>query len=335
MKRCLELAKLGLGQVATNPMVGCVIVHNGVIIGEGYHEGFGGAHAEVNAINAVGDASLLPQSILYVNLEPCSHVGKTPACTGKIIQSKIGRVVIGCRDTNKEVSGGGVAILSRHGCEVEFSEMEAECRDLNRRFFTFHKEKRPYVILKWAESSDGYIAPEGGQQKWITGEESKQLVHKWRTEEQAIMVGTNTVLIDNPELTARLWEGNNPVRVAIDNHGRIPATAKILNSEAATLIYGARKTGSPSATFVSVNTEGDQLNAILTDLYNREIMSVIVEGGQQLLNSFIVNGIWDEARVFTGEINFSNGLKAPQLKMSPVGEKLIGPDRLRLFYNKS
>ena len=315
-------------------MVGCVIVHDGAIVGEGFHEKFGGAHAEVNAIAAVSDVSLLSQATLYVNLEPCTHVGKTPACTDKILASKIGKVVIGCRDTNLDVRGGGEAILMAHGCQVTFSELEGECRELNRRFFTYHKQKRPYVILKWAESVDGYIAPEGGQQRWITGEESRQLVHKWRTEEQAIMVGTNTVLVDNPQLTARLWEGANPVRVAIDNQGRIPAKANLLNSDATTLIYGDRETGSPSENFVSINEGSDQLSAVLADLYKRGIMSLIVEGGQQLLKSFIAGGLWDEARVFIGKTEFSAGLRAPKLGEDHEDEELIGDDRLRLYYNK-
>ncbi|MBL4577661.1 MAG: bifunctional diaminohydroxyphosphoribosylaminopyrimidine deaminase/5-amino-6-(5-phosphoribosylamino)uracil reductase RibD [Flavobacteriales bacterium] len=331
MKRCLELAKLGFGQVAPNPMVGCVIVHNDKIIGEGFHERFGDAHAELNAIKSVSDSSLLEKSTLYVNLEPCTHMGKTPACADTILSSHIPRVVLGVMDPNKKVKGGGLQYLEQNGCTVLSGVLEEECADMNRRFLMFHRRKRPYVILKWAESRDGFMAPVDSSQQWITGDESKKLVHKWRTQEQAIMVGTNTAIIDNPQLTARLWEGNNPIRITIDNHMRIPLNSKLFDGEAETLVYGPqREGGNPNVKYADPN----ELNAILADLHQRDILSVIVEGGAQLLNSFIELGLWDEARVFTGNIDFSDGIKAPGLEIDSVDKERVGLDELSLYRNR-
>ena len=334
MKRCLELAVLGKGCVAPNPMVGCVIAYDGNIIGEGYHEQFGEAHAEVNAISAVSDPQLMATSTLYVHLEPCRHIGKTGSCAELILNSDIRKVVIGCCDANKEVQGGGVEYLEKNGCEVVFGIREVECLALNRRFFTFHQKQRPYIILKWAESHDGFIAPEGQKQQWITGDESKRLVHKWRTEEQAIMVGTTTAVVDNPALTARLWEGENPIRITVDNKGRIPSTSQILNDEAETIVYCDRlKVGAQYSNYVEVAEGTEQLPAIMADLHKRDVTSLIVEGGQQLLNSFIDCGLWDEARVFTGTPDFIEGRKAPQLGSEHHDEEAVGDDTLRLYYN--
>ncbi|HIA07388.1 MAG TPA: bifunctional diaminohydroxyphosphoribosylaminopyrimidine deaminase/5-amino-6-(5-phosphoribosylamino)uracil reductase RibD [Flavobacteriales bacterium] len=336
MKRCLELAILGKGCVAPNPMVGCVIVYGGNIIGEGYHEKFGEAHAEVNAISAVSDPQLMAKSTLYVNLEPCRHIGKTAACADLILNSNIPKVVIGCRDANPAVHGGGVEYLEENSCEVVLGMKEVECLELNRRFFTFHQKQRPYIILKWAESRDGFIAPADQKQQWITGDESKRLVHKWRTEEQAIMVGTNTAVVDNPALTARVWLGENPIRITVDNKGRIPTTSQILNDEAETIIYSDRVIeGGRTAKYVEVAGGTEQLPAIMADLHKREVTSLMVEGGQQLLNSFIKCGLWDEARVFTGTTDFIEGSKAPQLGSEHHDEEAVGDDTLRLYYNKA
>lgn len=331
MKRCLELARLGMENVAPNPMVGCVIVHEGEIIGEGYHEKLGEAHAEVNAIASVSNPELLLNSSLYVNLEPCNHIGKTPACTDLILKSGIPEIVVGAIDVNKHVSGGGVESLRKHNRTVTMGVLERDCLELNKRFFTYHSSQRPYIILKWAQSKDGFIAPLGNEQRWITGEESKRLVHKWRTEEQAILVGTNTVVVDNPKLTARLWAGNNPIRITMDKSGRIPSDANIFNADARTIIYGAQvNQGVDNVEYVSV----DQIDEILVDLHKRDILSVIVEGGQQLLNSFIDKGLWDEARVFSGPADFVDGLKAPELDIVAIDEEMLGADLLRFYVNK-
>jgi len=336
MKRCLELAIMGKGYVAPNPMVGSVIVCNGEIIGEGYHAHFGEAHAEASAIAAVSDAGLLSKSTLYVNLEPCTHLGKTGACADVILKSNIRKVVVGCRDSNTQVKGLGVEYLKEHGCEVELGVREVECLELNRRVVTFHEKKRPYIILKWAESSDGFIAPADQAQQWITGDESKRLVHKWRAEEQAIMVGTNTVVIDNPALTTRLWPGDNPIRISIDNKGRIPSTSQMLNGAADTIVYTDRIIEGPQySDYVEVAQGVKQLSGIITDLHTRDVTSLLVEGGQQLLNSFIGCGLWDEARVFTGTKKFGEGRKAPNLPLAHTDEVVVGEDMLRLYYNKT
>ncbi|MBL4657790.1 MAG: bifunctional diaminohydroxyphosphoribosylaminopyrimidine deaminase/5-amino-6-(5-phosphoribosylamino)uracil reductase RibD, partial [Flavobacteriales bacterium] len=330
MARCLELARLGHSHVAPNPMVGCVIVHEGKIIGEGCHQKFGEAHAEVNAIESVADPNLLSSSTLYVSLEPCTHVGKTPACTDLIVKSQIPNVIIGALDPNDQVSGNGAKYLQESNCKVEVGILEKECLAINKRFFTFHGEKRPYVILKWAQSKDGFMAPLAREQRWITGEESKRLVHKWRTEEQAILVGTNTAIVDNPKLTARLWEGPNPIRISIDNSGKIPAEANLFDGKAKTLLYGSSSNGGASqAETVALKEGPDQLRSLLADLYKRDIISIIVEGGSTLLKSFIDQRIWDEARVFTGPENFGDGLSSPDLKVDYTDTEAIGSDKLR------
>ena len=336
MKRCLELATLGKGYVAPNPMVGSVIVCDGKIIGEGCHAHFGEAHAEAKAIAAVSDVDLLSKSTLYVNLEPCTHIGKTGACADLILKSNIRKVVIGCRDSNAQVKGRGVEYLKDHGCEVSLGVREVECLELNRRFITFNEKKRPYIILKWAESRDGFIAPADQIQQWITGDESRRMVHKWRAEEQAIMVGTNTVVTDDPALTTRLWTGDNPIRISIDNKGRIPSSSQFSNGEADTIVYTDRiKEGPQYSNYVQVEQGVDQLPVIIADLHSRDVISLLVEGGQQLLNSFIGCGLWDEARVLTGTMEFGEGRKAPQLPIAHNDEAAVGDDLLRLYYNKA
>jgi len=325
MSRCLQLAENGLGNAAPNPMVGSVIVHNNKIIGEGFHRKCGEAHAEVNAINSVKDKELLKDSTLYVNLEPCSHYGKTPPCSNLIIQHKIPRVVIGCKDTFSLVSGRGIEQLKNAGCAVIVGVMENEARWLNRRFFTFHEKKRPYIVLKWAQTIDGFVDVKRNENEpskpfWITNDLCKRLVHKWRSEEQAIMVGTNTALKDNPQLNVREWFGNMPLRIVTDRNLRLPKNLNIFDNSQKTLIFNSLKNEiSDKIEFVKIDFSENKKNSvlqILEKLYERNILSVFVEGGSELLNTFISNHLWDEARVFTGHKYFYEGTKAPDFPLS-------------------
>jgi len=334
MKRCLLLARKGLGMAAPNPMVGALAVCQGIIIGEGYHKEYGREHAEVNAINSVRDKSKLSESTLYVNLEPCAHHGKTPPCTDIIRKYKIPKVVIGAFDDNPNVAGNGIKVLQDGGCKVIHGILEDECRTLNKRFYTFHKKKRPYVILKWAQTPDGFIAPEPAKQEWITGELSKKLVHKWRTEEAAILVGTNTVLVDNPALTAREWDGKNPIRILLDFNNRIDQQFKVFDNAANTLVYNSTKEGQKdNVEYILLEKKGNSLDLMMADLYRRGISSIIIEGGKKILDSFISNGLWDEARVFTGTKNFGSGLSAPVLQCHASEKETVGDDILNLYRN--
>ncbi|HRN42271.1 MAG TPA: bifunctional diaminohydroxyphosphoribosylaminopyrimidine deaminase/5-amino-6-(5-phosphoribosylamino)uracil reductase RibD [Vicingus sp.] len=342
--RCLELAKNGLGNVAPNPMVGCVIVFDGKIIGEGYHQEYGKAHAEVNAIHSVKDKSLLKRSTLYVNLEPCAHFGKTPPCANLIVEHHIPRVVIGCVDSFSEVSGKGIEKLKNAGIDVSVGVLEKESLELNKRFFTFHNKKRPYIILKWAETKDGFIDVQrineiAGQthieiDNWITSPLSKQLVHKWRSEEAAIMVGTNTALNDNPQLNVREWKGENPTRVVVDLHDRLPQNLYVFDKSIPTLVFSLTKQEQENnLTFVKINDSKYLIKEILDELYKRNIQSIIIEGGATLLQSFIDLNLWDEARIFVGNRKFTTGLKAPSLKGNLLTEELIDVDRLKWIVN--
>lgn len=333
MYRCLELAKLAAGNVAPNPMVGAVLVNDGEIIGEGYHQKFGEAHAEVNCINSVRgeDKHLIAKSTLYVSLEPCSHFGKTPPCTDQIIKNKIPKVVIACKDVYKEVDGKGSKNLQKCGIEVITGVLEKECTELNKRFFTFHQKQRPYIILKWAESANNKIGisplpspsrlllgeRELTPRTFISNEYSNRLVHKWRSEEAAILVGTNTALSDDPLLTTRLWHGNNPIRLVIDMNHRLPPHLKIFNKESRTIIFNKHKNGDEgNLTFYKINGE-DVLTQILRSLHELQIQSVLVEGGAKLIQSFIDAGLWDEARIICNEqLIIENGIDAPGLKNS-------------------
>ncbi|MGD2035561.1 MAG: bifunctional diaminohydroxyphosphoribosylaminopyrimidine deaminase/5-amino-6-(5-phosphoribosylamino)uracil reductase RibD [Bacteroidales bacterium] len=340
MKRCLELASAGLGYVAPNPLVGAVVVCDNKIIGEGFHRKYGGDHAEVNAVRAVKKQVLLAKSTLYVNLEPCAHMGKTPPCTDLILEKGIPRVVIGTTDPNALVSGRGIEKLKRAGVDVIQNVLPGECRELNKRFFTFHEKKRPFIILKWAQTSDGFmdLARKPGEPvgvNWISNPLSRKLVHKWRAEEQAIMAGTDTILFDDPELTLRLWRGNPPLRIVIDRKLRIPKSAKVLNGSVRTLLYNEKQSKTAGNTeFVKVETNGNIFGMIFRDLYDREILSVIVEGGKKVLEYLIENELWDEARVFVGEKTFENGLKAPAMVIKPANSVEILTDKL-LFYRKT
>jgi diaminohydroxyphosphoribosylaminopyrimidine deaminase/5-amino-6-(5-phosphoribosylamino)uracil reductase len=326
MRRCLELARKGLGLTRQNPLVGSVVVYNDLIIGEGYHHEYGGPHAEVNAINSVKDQSLLNKSSLYVNLEPCSHFGKTPPCSLLIQEKGIPRVVIGCSDSNPEVSGKGIKNLKSIGTEVISGVLEKESRYLNRRFFTFHEQKRPYIILKWAQTPDGFIdkerkAGENPEPSWITNHTSRMLVHKWRAEEISIMAGTNTIILDNPELNVREWPGENPLRIAPDKNGRLFEGLKILDGASPTLIFSGSKTNSrKNLEYVQLPPGHFEIAGFLKEIYKMKILSVFVEGGARLTQSFINSGLWDEAFVFVGNNKFIEGVKAP-LIISECEEK--------------
>lgn len=318
MRRCLQLAEQGLGSVAPNPMVGCVIVHEGKIIGEGYHKKFGAAHAEVEAIASVTNQELLPQSTLYVNLEPCAHHGKTPPCSDLILDKKIPRVFIGTSDPYEEVMGRGIESLRDSGVEVVIDILKMDCRKLNHRFFTFHEKKRPYIILKWAQTKDGFIDKirEGVKGiNWITGEEVQRLVHVWRSQEAAILVGKNTVLNDNPSLTVRNVAGKNPVRIVLDSLASLEDSYQVFDNRAPTILYNTIGSKRITATYekVKLSEYMNTLDEILADLHRRNIQSVLVEGGAFTLQAFMNLGFWDEARVFVGDVSFENGLKAPQL----------------------
>ena len=335
MSRCLHLAAMGLGAVAPNPMVGAVLVFQGRIIAEGYHHRYGAPHAEVNCINNVKpeDLQLLPQATLYVNLEPCSHYGKTPPCADFIIDKKIGSVIIGSTDPNPQVAGMGIAKLKAAGIEIIGNVLEQDCDFLNRRFLTYHKKKRPYIILKWAQSADGFIAPTDKTQLWLTNEFAQQRVHQWRTQEQAILVGTNTTLIDNPKLTARLWQGTQPTRLIIDLDLKVPTTHHIYNDEAKTIVYNLLKNETiGNIIYQKVASPPTLLTNIIADLYSREIQSVIVEGGAFTLQQFIDAGLCDEARVFTASKTIINGIKAPPINNSKlISEENIKDDQLKIY----
>ncbi len=329
MQRCLELAARGAGNVAPNPMVGAVVVYKDRIIGEGWHQRYGESHAEVNAIHQViqnGPMNLLNQSTLYVSLEPCAHFGKTPPCADLIIQHKIPKVVIGCRDPFKEVNGKGIEKLISAGVEVEVGVLEQECKELNKRFFTFHTKQRPYIILKWAETGDGKIAsllPEEGilnqensNRLLISNEYSNRLVHQWRSEEAAILVGTNTAVLDNPELTTRLWPGRSPIRLVLDMNLRLPTSLKIFNGEAKTIIFNTVKDNEDgNVQYCKLNKGNHIISELMKALYQLNIQSVLVEGGAMLLQAFIDAGSWDEARIIKNEeLIINKGLNAPILK---------------------
>ncbi len=336
--RCIELAKNGIGTTYPNPMVGSVIVYNGEIIGEGWHQKAGEPHAEVNAIRSVKDPSLLDKATIYVSLEPCSHYGKTPPCCDLIIKNEIPNVVIGTVDSNIKVAGNGIKRLQEAGANVLVGVLEKECYELNQRFFTFHEKKRPYIILKWAETQDGFIAPlQKEEQKpvWITNLNSRQLVHKWRTEEQAILVGTQTVIDDNPQLNARDWDGNNPIRVVIDQNNRIPKTAHVFDNQTKTIVFSNKKsTPSIENTFFEViDFQQNIAQQIADKLFQHQIQSVIVEGGAQTLQTFIDANLWDEARVFIGDCTFEKGVKAPIMNTSPFKKEKIGTDELLIIRN--
>ena len=340
MQRCLQLSKNALGNCYPNPMVGSMIVHNGNIIGEGWHQKAGEGHAEVNAIASVKDKNLLTESTLYVNLEPCSHFGKTPPCSDLIIKHKIPKVVIGIVDSHSKVCGMGILKLQNAGVEVEVGVLESECYELNKRFFTFHNKNRPYIILKWAESRDGFIAPDKSNREktepvWISNPISRQLVHKWRTEEQAILIGTNTALDDNPSLNARDWKGKSPIKILIDRSGIVPPNAFIFDSAFAKTILITQNVDIDSAegTIVETVTPRDLLPQLLAILRKHNILSVIIEGGKQTMQSFIKEDLWDEARIFEGQLDLFSGIEAPKLSGKLEYSTNILTDKLSVILN--
>jgi len=338
MRRCLELAKNGLGTTYPNPMVGSVIVHDDKIIGEGWHKKSGEPHAEVNAVNSVKDKSLLKKATIYVSLEPCSHFGKTPPCCDLILKSEIPNIVIGTIDPNAKVAGNGIKKLIEAGKNVTVGILEEECNKLNKRFFTFHKTKRPFVILKWAESKDGFISPLTKlEQKpvWITNEYSRQLVHKWRSEEQAILVGTQTVIEDNPKLDVRNWTGTNPIRIILDQNNRIPKGSHIFDNQVKTIIFSSLTNtfNQENSIFEVIDFKQNLAEQILNALYKHQIQSVIIEGGAKTLQTFIDENLWDEARVFVGNKNFITGTKAPKLALKNTKKRSIENDILIISRN--
>jgi len=342
MQRCLELAQLGIGAVSPNPMVGAVVVFDDQIIGEGYHQKYGEAHAEVNAINQVisnfsNSAELLKQATIYVSLEPCAHYGKTPPCADLIIKHQIPKVVVGCRDPFAQVDGKGIEKLKDAGIEVITGVLEKECRWLNRRFFTRVQKHRPYVILKWAQTTDGFFAPDDGSQLWITGEESRRLVHQWRAEEDAVLIGKNTAAIDNPQLNVRYAQGRAPKRVVIDRRLELDPALNIFDQSVETLIINEIKTDvNGKVKYISLEDFDRYVpQYILFQLYLQDIQSVIIEGGAGTLNSFIEAGLWDEARIFAGDKELKKGIKAPEVKGRLIGEYSPGNDRLRVFVNEN
>lgn len=337
MNRCLQLAELGKGFVAPNPMVGCVIVHEGKIIGEGYHQFYGQAHAEVNAIHSVKDKSLLKNATLYVNLEPCSHWGKTPPCANLIIEKHIPKVVIGSIDSHSKVAGKGIERMKHAGIEVSVGVQEDACKNLNKRFFSFHEQHRPYIILKWAETQDGFIdiAPlYKSLQKglWITNDLCRKLVHKWRAEEMAIMVGTNTAITDNPSLTTRDWAGNSPIRISIDKELQFPKQLHLLDGTVQSIIF-TKKTTENLQSIEYITQDEITIDSMILELYKRNIHSVIIEGGTKLLQSFIDQNLWDEARIFIGDKKFVEGVKAPHFEAKVVKSEMIEETRLDWYYN--
>lgn len=329
MQRCLELAVAGFPDVIPNPAVGCVIVHGDQIIGEGWHRKFGGPHAEVNAIENVGDRSVLPFSVLYVNLEPCSHHGKTPPCAELIIKYGIKKVVVATADPNPLVYGKGIKMLRESGIEVVTGILEKEARELNKRFFCFHLNKRPYIILKWAQTDDGFIAGEGGKPVCISNEYSRMLVHKWRTEEMAIMAGTKTILNDDPALTARNWPGKNPVRVLLDSKLKLDPKLHVFEPNADVLVFNSLKNEiKNNIRFIKIDFNGNVPSEIAGSLFENGIQSIIIEGGTTLLNTFLASGFWDESRVFIAEKILNDGIEAPVFDLSNAICTEIGNDRL-------
>lgn len=341
MLRCLEIAELGMGNVSPNPMVGCVIVHENSIIGEGYHMRFGQAHAEVNAVNAVYAKypdtadSLLSNATVYVNLEPCAHYGKTPPCADLLVRSGVKKVVIGNTDPFADVNGKGVLKLKEAGVTVVTGILEEKCREFNRRFFTRVTQQRPFIVLKWAETANGYFAPKNTLQEWISGPLAKKLVHKWRTEEDAILIGKHTAIFDNPQLGAREWMGKNPIRIVIDKHLQVPSTHHVFNNISKTILFNEVKTEVlDNIHYIQMEDMQYYLpQKIAFQLYLMDIQSVIIEGGANLLTQFIEAGLWDEARVFNSAASWDEGITAPEIRGILVDQVAVGLDRLSIYKN--
>lgn len=341
LKRCLELAAQAIGHVNPNPMVGCVIVAEGKIIGEGYHQQYGQAHAEPNAVRNVierfGDeaADLFKKATAYVNLEPCAHFGKTPPCADLFVKHQLKKVVIGNRDPFDGVDGKGIEKLENAGIEVVSGVLEEECRYFNRRFFTRIEQKRPYIILKWAETANGYFATKDGHQKWISGALAKRLAHQWRTEEDAILIGKQTALMDNPQLTSREFPGKNPIRLVIDKNLQIPLSNNVYNAAAKTIIFNEVKTDVvENIHYIQMEDMHFYLaQKIAFQLYLMDIQSVIIEGGAQILRQFLEAGLWDEARIFTSSNSWHEGVVSPAINGNLVEQTQIQKDQLSIYIN--
>ena len=337
------MAKNGIGTTRPNPSVGAVVVYQNKIIGEGFTSPYGGNHAEVNAINSVENKALLKKATIYVTLEPCAHHGKTPPCADLLIKHKIPNVVIGCVDTNSLVAGKGIERLKNAGINVTVGVLEAECLEHHKRFFTVQNKKRPYIILKWAQTQDGFIAPNSKDEAkpvWITNQYSQQLVHKWRSQEHAILVGTNTVIADNPKLNVRSWFGNNPVRIVLDANLRLPKEASVFDGSVKTIVFvdsrNKKQDARENVIFesMSFSPSGKLKGASICEvLQKHKIQSVIIEGGSQTLQTFIDANLWDEARVFTGDVSFKNGVEAPQFSAKLISEEKIKNDTLKIYRN--
>ena len=339
MRRCLELAAKAEGLTYPNPMVGAVVVYRGKIIGEGYHLKAGEPHAEVNAINSVPDKSMLKDSTLYVSLEPCSHFGRTPPCADFIISHSIPRVVVGATDSSDKVAGQGLSRLRQAGCEVIAGVLEEECRRLNRRFFTFHEKKRPYITLKWAQSADGYLDILRSENHmieptWITGKPERSLVHRWRTEEESILVGAGTVRADNPKLNVRDWKGRNPLRLILSSSGTIDRESSLLTDGGKTIVFtNNRDIDFSGASKIQLDDKMPACRQIVEFLYDSGIQSLLIEGGAQILDHFISNGLWDEARIFSGEKYFEGGVPAPVLNGKLFSKTVFSSSMLEIYLN--
>jgi diaminohydroxyphosphoribosylaminopyrimidine deaminase / 5-amino-6-(5-phosphoribosylamino)uracil reductase len=332
MARALELASLGQGHVSPNPLVGSVIVYDGKIIGEGWHQKYGGPHAEVNAVNYVADKSVLKESTVYVTLEPCSHFGKTPPCADMLIANKVKKVVVANLDPNPLVNGSGLHKLRGSGIEVITGILDKKGRELNRRFFTFMEKQRPYIVLKWAETSDGFIARKNFESKWISDEFSRQLVHKWRTEEDAVLVGMRTAQHDNPRLDVRDWSGRNPLRIVIDRFLKLSPKLNLFDGSQKTFCYNVLKHEVLNNISMIRIDEENFLTHLVHDLYKQKIQSVMIEGGAQTLQHFIDAGLWDEARIFVSPQSFQEGIKAPEFSGVLESQFLIKNDWLKIYH---
>lgn len=333
MQRAHDLARNGLGSVSPNPLVGCVIVRENDIIGEGWHQRYGGPHAEVNAVASVADKRLLEGSTVIVNLEPCSHHGKTPPCADLLIDQKVGKVIISNMDTNPLVGGQGIARLRAAGIEVITDVLREEGRQLNKRFFTMVEKKRPYIILKWAQTADRFIAGRNGDPKWISSTVSRQLVHRWRTEEDAVLVGYRTSLNDNPRLSVRDWTGRNPLRVVIDKELTLPHSLHVFDGTQRTIIFNTvRNDEQEGVSFVKLDAADFTAN-LVSYLFDHQVLSLFVEGGTSTLNLFIRSGLWDEARVFESPVKFQGGLEAPVINGKADSHISVASDTLKIYHN--
>lgn len=335
MARCLQLAMLGNGYVAPNPMVGAIIVHDEKIIAEGYHKHYGEPHAEVNAVNAINDPSILSECTIYVTLEPCAHHGKTPPCADLLVRHQLKKVVIGTTDSHDKVEGKGVQRLKNAGIEVVLGVLEEECREINRHFFTFHEKKRPYILLKWAQTPNGLIdnsEGKNGEISWISSPEMQTCVHQWRHEHQGILVGKNTVIEDNPSLTVRRVKGTNPIRIVLDSQLELDNRFAILNDGEPTIILNQQKSAEEGA-LTYIETDTSDVHQVASTLFDLGIQSVLIEGGRKTLQSFIDANLWDEAKVIIGTNDFENGTKAPTLEGAPISEEKHFADRILTYIN--